>query len=541
VRPRAQAALLALATVASLTTPRSTADAQPRAASAPAVTLTIALGGDVIFDAPVEYVLRARGSREDDPLAYAELFEDVRAPLDRADLAIVNLETPVGPRVRSRSEERDYPTFAAPPAFLAALRAAGVDVVTVANNHAYDQGVAGLATTLEHARALGLHAAGAVGEGLRAHTISIVRGVRVATVALTQGTNHRAEREEPSSPRVAFFDPERLVRLVSAARQEADVVIVALHFTDTGDHLPTGGMERWARRAAEAGADLVVGHGPHLPARVDWVDVGGRRVPLLHSLGNLVAAMRAEEHAERSREVHVRDALVIEATVRVEGGRVRVESLRPHAFWIDDARAPEGLAPFTRPLSIEREVVRASRDRGEALRRRGERLAGLLGGPAPALASHPSPSTLASVVSLAPPSPTRAPSGATPSPPPPSPAPAPPRPASVPATPPPATPPPATGRALGVSFRCGSASESAVDEAALDAWVARMRREPALRLEIVAERCEGESPAMAERRARRASGLLAVRGPSRSRLAHRAGGLAQDAAPRVEALAVTPR
>ena len=111
--------------------------------------LVLALGGDVIYDAPVEYVVRTRGDDPTRPESYAELFDEMRPLLTRADLAIVNLETPVGPRLRSRSDEHDVPTFAAPPAFLGALHEAGVDVVTVANNHAYDQGIAGLRTTID--------------------------------------------------------------------------------------------------------------------------------------------------------------------------------------------------------------------------------------------------------------------------------------------------------------------------------------------------------------------------------------------------------
>ncbi|GAB4212105.1 MAG: hypothetical protein OHK0013_34470 [Sandaracinaceae bacterium] len=489
-----------------------------RVCAQPATTITIALGGDVIFDAPIEYVLRARARPPDDASAYDEIFEDLQPRLASADLAIVNLETPVGPRVRSRSDERDYPTFAAPPAFLQALARAGVDVVTVANNHAYDQGVAGLATTLGHVARAGLSAAGAVAPDRDGLAVVHARDVRVAVVSLTQGTNHRAERDEPESPRVLFFDEARLARLTTRARASADVVLVALHFTDTGDRLPTRTMARWCRLAAEAGADLVVGHGPHLPARVDWVEVGPRRVPLLYSLGNLVAAMRAEEHAERSPRPHVRDALLVEARLRVERTGVVVEALVPHAYWIDDVRGSEGLAPFTRPFEIAREVARRSDARSRALEARRARLAELVLGPhaeAPSHAPRSEPTTLASAGNFTPPA-------ATP----------PPRPVSASA---PSIVTPTAPEDLGVRFRCGAAIEEAVDERTLSAWVARLRGDPALALEVVSERCEGEAAALAERRARRAAGLVAIRGPSRARFTHRAGERSTGAAPRVYA------
>ncbi|MBN8609425.1 MAG: CapA family protein [Deltaproteobacteria bacterium] len=517
-----------LRTAASLTLLACTLLVGGHAARAQRVTnesFTLALGGDVIFDAPIEYVLRARGHSAEDPASFEELFADLRGPLTAADFAIVNLETPVGPRVRDRSEAHDYPTFAAPPAFLDALARAGVDVVTVANNHAYDQGVAGLATTLSHAGRSHLTVTGTVdGDG---YSLSRVRDVRVAIVSMTQGTNHRIERGEPAAPRVHFFDHERLVALVAHARARADVVLVALHFTDTGDHMPTNGMRRWARRAAEAGADLVVGHGPHVPASSEWIDVSGRRVLVLHSLGNLVAAMQAEAHAERTRAVHVRDSVIVSLRVSVLAGRVTIEPPRVSAYWIDDAHSPTGAAPFTRPIAID-----ASGD--HALARRARRLAALFD------TSHVEAVTVATAPSLAAATPTAPSVGTSPR-------------ETVPSPLTPAvrataaigqrgrapsgsasTPP---GEALGVVFRCGDAMEVSVDRASIDAWVARMREDRSLRAEVVSTRCEGESAALADRRARRASGLIAMRGPSRSRFTWRASEDVTDA-PRIR---VVPR
>jgi poly-gamma-glutamate synthesis protein (capsule biosynthesis protein) len=531
----------------------------------PSTSFTVALGGDVIFDAPIEYVLRTRGLSPDDVRSYDELVADLRAPLSQADLAIVNLETPVGPRVRERSEDRDYPTFAAPPAFLGAIAGLGVDVVTVANNHAYDQGVAGLATTLDHARRAGLVTTGTTDSP--GYAVRTVRGARVAIVSLTQGVNHRVERDEPASPRVRFFDEARLGELVSHARAHADVVIVALHFTDTGDHMPTRGMRVWSERAAEAGADLVVGHGPHVPASLAWHEVGDRRVPILHSLGNLLAAMQAEEHAERERAPHVRDSVVVTMRVSLERGRVRVDPPRVSAFWIDDVRSPSGAAPFTRPVAIDAR-------RTDALGARARRLAALFEGePTPVIEGQPTPThgghdAVLTAGTAAPPTPPSATARAT--------APITTSPTTTTAhtttsptsTSPTTTSPTTTARTttpsattttrtttpsatttartttpsatttpagaadrpasapLGVSFRCGSATETAIDDATLRAWLARMQADRSLELEVVSTRCEGEPASLAERRARRAAGLLAVRGPSRSRFHWRPGPLA---------------
>lgn len=461
-----------------------------------AQSFTLALGGDVIFDAPIEYVLRARGASPDDARSYEELFADLRGPLEDADLSLVNLETPVGPRVRERSEARDYPTFAAPPAFLEALAASGVDVVTVANNHAYDQGVAGLAQTLTHAERVGLLASGT--DEAPGYTISHVHGLRVAVASFTQGTNHRVSHDEAATPRVQFLEAERLASRLRHARANADVVVAALHFTDTGERMPTRSMRAWAVRAADAGADLVVGHGPHVPARSEWLSVGGRRVLVLHSLGNLLAAMQAADHAERSPGVHVRDSLVITLRITVARGQVTLAPLHIAPFWIEAARTGRGTTPFTRPVAIDAR-------RSDALGVRARRLTALL---------TPADTEPASLVAAS--TPTVAATPAAPS-----------RPATTTttrvATRSAQVASGGTGDALGVAFLCGSARESSIDTARLSGWAARMRAEPGLQLEVTSSRCEGEAESLALRRARRAAGLLALLGPSRSRLSWRVG------------------
>ena len=462
--------------------------------------LVLVLGGDVIYDAPIEYVVRTRGADPNVAESYRDLFEDMRPLLTRADVAIANLETPVGPRLRSRSDEHDVPTFAAPTAFLGALHEAGVDVVTVANNHAYDQGALGLRATLDAAAALQLPVAGAL-DGGAPHALVRAQGVRIAVVSLTQGTNGRIAHNEPASPRVVTFDEETLQSQIAAARREADVVIVALHFTDTGDVYPTQGMRRWCERAAMAGADLVVGHGPHVPSRMISFTRDGREIPAITSLGNMLAAMQAERRAEHTRTPHVRDAVLAEVRMRIDRGHIgEVRSVTPHAHWIDDARSETGV-PFLRPLSLTRllgttptSCDASCRDQRAALTARQRMMAALFNVTPPepvAMAALPEPPTPAPITSAARP---HAPS-----------------------------PTHATREGEAVHFACGSAHETSVDAASLRGWVEAMRAHPHAQLEVIAARCEGESASLAERRARRASGLIAVLGPSRSRFTTRVG------------------
>src|SRR5258708_27746997 len=118
----------------------------------------------------------------------------------------------------------------------------------------------------------------------------------MAVVAASEGVNLPASRGEAGSPRVAILEPSLFQHAIARARADSELTIAVLHFTDADAHdaLPTDGMRTWCERAADAGADLIVAHGPHVPGpRERIVARDGRVVPVLFSLGNLVAAMEA--------------------------------------------------------------------------------------------------------------------------------------------------------------------------------------------------------------------------------------------------------
>ncbi len=507
-------------------------------ASAQAEGPTLLFGGDVIFDDPVDYALRQMHRSRDDVSAYEALFEEL--DLGSADLTVVNLETPVAERVRSREDGFDVPLFAAPPAFLTALARAGVDLVTLANNHAYDQGARGLAETIENARAAGVATIGAGADREAAFTarIATARGRRIALVSATEGVNLAARDAE--SPRVALLDAEMLRAAVGTARAASDLTVVVLHWTDAdpGDALPTDDMRAWCERAAEAGADLVIGHGPHVPGpRALLRTSDGREVPVLYSLGNLVAVMQAGHDEVERAGPSVRDAVLAAIHTRpAPDGRLAIASIGARPYFIStSSRALFGDARtrFVRPLAIDREMARAERaacgrecrELREAYAARRERIGSLFGAvvavpvsPAPAPAPVPVPA----------PAPAPAPS--------PSPAPAlSPAPAPSPSPSPAPSPSPVD---LGLVFADHSAREVAHDDARVAALAARLRADHRLRVSIVAHPAPGESERIAARRAHHARGLLSVLGPSRSRFDLSVG--APDPSARVEIRVTAP-
>jgi poly-gamma-glutamate synthesis protein (capsule biosynthesis protein) len=168
----------------------------------------------------------------------------------------------------------------------------GVEVVSVANNHALDQGHLGLRDTLAALAGAGVGAFGAGPDRAAAHAPLVIEraGLRVALLGGTDGVNRTGE----GGPRleVARSDPEdALLDAIRAAREVADVVVVAVHWSTDFVAEPSAAQRRRAARMIEAGADVVLGTGPHVLQPVELVPSPRGDALLAYSLGNLASGM----------------------------------------------------------------------------------------------------------------------------------------------------------------------------------------------------------------------------------------------------------
>ncbi len=203
-----------------------------------------------------------------------------------ADLTVVNLETAVTDR--GTAEDKSF-TFRAPPSVFDALRVAGVDVVSMANNHGVDFGPVGLDDSLDAARQRGFPVVGLGADDTAAFAPYLVtlRGERIAVLAADQVADSTVRRYSagPGQGGVASaFDTDRLLQAVASARQQADTVVVYLHWGQEEQSCPTALQRDLARQLSQAGADIVVGTHAHQLQGAGWLG----RTYVAYGLGNFV-------------------------------------------------------------------------------------------------------------------------------------------------------------------------------------------------------------------------------------------------------------
>jgi hypothetical protein len=276
------AAPLAAPATASPTGPAVATPSQPRlTASAPAtsgtgrpVTVHLAFAGDVHFAGSAASALTlGLGSGA--------------TPLRRADIAVVNLETAVTDGGEQASKEF---AFRAPPHALRVLKDAGIDAVSVANNHGEDYGPAGLADTLAASQTYGLPVIGAgPDEDAAFHGyLRTVRGVRVAVIAATDvidSSLQAAWTAGPDRPGLASVkDGDRLAERIRAVSASADVVVAFLHWGVEKQVCPTARQRELAAELVAAGADVVVGSHAHVLQPLGSVS----GAPVAYGMGNFV-------------------------------------------------------------------------------------------------------------------------------------------------------------------------------------------------------------------------------------------------------------
>jgi hypothetical protein len=268
--------------------------------------IKIAAMGDIMMG--TENLLPADGG--------VSLFAEVKPKLAGADIIFGNLEGPLtdrGSPTKVAQAGRAY-CFRTPPDYARFLKEAGFNLVSIANNHVNDYGPEGKAQTIDILESHGMAWSGPPGTVARLE----VRGLKVAMVAFHTSSHCNWVNDIPGAK-----------QMVSNVAKTHDIVMVSFHAGAEGLkalHVPDGpetfygedrgDLRRFSHAVVEAGADLVVGHGPHVPRAMEVYQ--GRLIA--YSLGNFCTGKGISVKGEAG----LAPLLLVEldASGRLTGGRI---------------------------------------------------------------------------------------------------------------------------------------------------------------------------------------------------------------------------
>ena len=241
--------------------------------------LSVSAGGDVMGDRKVGTLLDKSGG--------AAAFEGVKSYMEGAHLAFVNLEGPISDK-GTRNSIKEY-TFRARPALLDGLLSAGIDVVSLANNHILDYGSKAMNDCIERLDTAGIKHAGAGSdlEKASAPTLLDTPAGTVALIAASQITASFAATNERAGTFYIYSSAKSrktLTDKVAEAAKQADFVVVSLHWGTEYDATADSSEIDFAHEIVDAGADLILGHHPHV---IQGLEIYKDRL-IVYSMGDFV-------------------------------------------------------------------------------------------------------------------------------------------------------------------------------------------------------------------------------------------------------------
>lgn len=239
-----------------------------------AQTVRLRAVGDIMMAGPMGRLMERKGRNYP--------FARMRTLLRSADVTFGNCECCIATCGQPIPKAFN---FRADPRGARALAENGFTVVSLANNHAWDFGREALLETVRRLRGVGVGTVGAGPDAAAAHSLCVVqrKGLRIGFLAYL-GLLPPLVPESAHAPCLAMASVEAIRQEVAAARPQVDVLIVSLHAGEEGASAPTVRQREFAQAAIDAGADLVIGHHPHVvqPLKIY------RGKPICYSLGNFV-------------------------------------------------------------------------------------------------------------------------------------------------------------------------------------------------------------------------------------------------------------
>jgi poly-gamma-glutamate capsule biosynthesis protein CapA/YwtB (metallophosphatase superfamily) len=249
-------------------------------------TLSILFMGDIMgHDAQIAAAYDAKTNT----YQYDSYFAPLKDLFENADLTIANLEvTLAGP------PHKGYPQFSSPNALAYAIKNAGIDILTTANNHSFDRGEKGVTRTLAVLDSLRIKRTGTFKDSTdkkRNHPLIIARNnIKLAFLNYTYGTNGLTVSGPASINRIHRQTIKE--DILHAQELNPDQIIVLFHWGKEYQSQPEKVQEDLVNYCKSLGANIVIGSHPHVLQRLEWHKKDHEESFVAYSLGNFVSNQR---------------------------------------------------------------------------------------------------------------------------------------------------------------------------------------------------------------------------------------------------------
>ncbi len=254
---------------------------EPAAPVEPARATLVAAGDNLLHNTISWDAQQADGGYD-----FRPVYQHVKGLIEAADVAFINQEVPLSGTVGR------YPNLDAPQQAADAVVDCGFDIVNEATNHALDKGAGGLMTTLEGWRQRGIPVTGAYLSAEDAQTPRLLEknGITFGFLGYTYGTNGiPVPQDKPFC--IALIDQEKIKADLAALRPQCDYLVVSMHWGTEYRLTPTDEQRQLAQMLADNGADLIIGHHPHVLEPAEWLTrPDGGQTFCVYSLGNFVSS-----------------------------------------------------------------------------------------------------------------------------------------------------------------------------------------------------------------------------------------------------------
>ena len=229
--------------------------------------------------------------RDDGSYDFTPMYAKIKPFVQAADIATVNMETPM-----ASGEPSGYPHFNTPTAAGAALIDTGFDVMSAANNHMVDRGSQGLMETLQYWQSQGVPYVGGYmsDDDMWTQRIIEVNGIKVAFLGFMTFTN-QDDDHSTSATYLSFDKSDRIEALVKDAKSKADVVVVHAHWWYEENTFEVYDEQKYfAKCLVNWGADVVFGNHSHTiePIEILTRESDGKQCPVIYSMGNFVSGQK---------------------------------------------------------------------------------------------------------------------------------------------------------------------------------------------------------------------------------------------------------